>query len=249
VLATEGGHFALSPKQACAAISEGYSKSLRTGGRPFVLAEENIWLRDIATVASRDPVHFWSKIDALRSIRNGIPSAAHNALESAMPEPGLPYRIARRVAGLGSLGHPRFVAVAELHGGRICREVKALVPSAVSWAAREDSAIKYSKIVHRAVRSPDPFVRVNDRWLLRRLAPFCSRIELDALSAGRDEEQLLFAMGWETANIHLGSQSSIANVRKHFADLKANWLTAASTDMADAITHDWHAWSKRGRSK
>ena len=61
-------------------------------------------------------------------------------------------------------------------------------------------------ILERAVRVPDPFVHVFGRWLLRRLAPDCSRIEIDSLPAKRDEERLLYAMGWETANIHLGSQ-------------------------------------------
>ena len=32
-----------------------------------------------------------------------------------------------------------------------------------------------------AVRSPDPWLAVDDDWVLRRLSPICSRIELGAL--------------------------------------------------------------------
>jgi hypothetical protein len=246
LLATEGGHFGLSTKNACETLVEGYGKCLAAGGQPFVLSENNIWLRDIATVESRDPVHFWARMDSLRTIRHRIPSAARAALDDAMPEPGLQYRICRRVAGLGNLGHVRLVGIADFRGGRVAREVKSLVPSSVYWADKDDgsSEIHYGAIVSRAVRSPDPFLRLNKNWVARRLAPFCSRIELDVLSAGRDEEQLLHAMGWETANIHLGSRKSIKSVRQHLDKLKANWLPAAAKDMADAIKHDWHVWKK-----
>jgi hypothetical protein len=245
MLAVEEGHLSLSTKNACAAIVEGYNKCLGEEGQPFVLAEDNIWLRDIATSASRDPVRFWGKMDALRTIRKGIPSGAHRALERAMPERGLDYRVARRVAGLGSLGHLRLVAIAEFRGAKIAREVKALVPSAAYWARKEGarSDIHYEEILSRAVRTPDPFVHLRGCWIVRRLAPYCSRIELGLLPANRDEQQLLFAMGWETANIHLGSRKSIGSVRRHLRKLQPEWLSAAAKEMAKATTHDWRVWS------
>ncbi len=65
------------------------------------------------------------------------------------------YRVARRIAGLGSLGHMRLVAIAECHGGKIAREAKALVPSAVHWARAGEgpSELLYQTIINRAVRS------------------------------------------------------------------------------------------------
>jgi hypothetical protein len=158
--------------------------------------------------------------------------------------------VARRVAGLGSLGHIRLVALTEFRGGRIAREVKALVPSAVCWAAKEKRSpeIQYEEILSRAVRSPDPFVHLRGCWIVRRLAPYCSRIDLDVLPTNRDELRLLFAMGWETANIHLGSRESIKSVRKHLRGLKASWLQSASKDMAKATVHDWNVWRKRNRA-
>ena len=55
------------------------------------------------------------------------------------------------------------------------------------------------------MRCPDPWVRLRGTWIVRRLAPDCSRIELSALPQQRDEIKLLHSMGLETANVHLGT--------------------------------------------
>ena len=102
----------------------------------------------------------------------------------------------------------------------------------------------YQTIINRAVRSPDPFVQLRGHWIVRRLSPHCCRIELDVLPRSRDELQLLFAMGWETANIHLGSRSAPRRIRQYLKSLKSNWLSSAAKDMASAVTEDWRAWKK-----
>jgi hypothetical protein len=248
LLAITAGHIKIRAKDACSAILAGYQKSIVAGGRPFVLAEQNGWLRDIATVASRDPEHFWQRMDSLASVRGKIPKGAQDAIERLLPERGLICRFATRTAGLGSLGHARLVAIAEYNGGRIAREAKALVPSVVYWAsgAKSSTEINYQAILSRAVRCPDPFVRLRGRWIVRRLAPYCSRIELSILPTDHDELLLLSAMGWETANIHLGTGRAVKHLRKHLKGLKPNWLSVAAKDMAQAVTEDWGVWKKSG---
>lgn len=250
LLAVEAGHISLKTKDACAAILDGYRKSLVERGRPFVLEEENKWLRSIALNELRDPVHFWQKMDSLPRVSKEISPSVRDALEHLLPERGLDYRIARRVAGLGSLGHIRLVAIAECHGGRIAREAKALVPSCVHWAQDADrpSELMYQAIINRAVRSLDPFVQLRGRWIVRRLSPHCCRVELDALPRDRDELRLLFAMGWETANVHLGSPSARKIVRQHLTKLKPDWLSVAAKDMAAAVSSDWRVWRKASKS-
>jgi hypothetical protein len=239
----------LEKKEACAAILDGYRESIKTGGRPFVLEEENKWLRKIATGELRDPVHFWKEMDELPPVRGEIPASAREALEHLLPERGLEYRIARRAAGLGSLGRMRFVAIAECRGGRVAREAKALVPSSVHWArgTKGPTEVLYQAVLNRAVRAPDPFVQVRKGWIVRRLSPHCCRVELSSLPEDRDERRLLFAMGWETANIHLGSRGAARNIGKHLSRLKRNWLSAAAKDMAKAVRDDWDAWRKSGQ--
>jgi hypothetical protein len=214
------------------------------GGRPFVLEEENTWLRRIATNELRDPVHFWQKLGSLPKFQGSIPAAAKQALECLWPEPGLAYEVFRRVAGLGSLGHARLVAIAQLDGGRIAREAKVLLPSAVYWAAQKKAPAKLrcESILASAVRSPDPYVKLCGCWIVRRLSPHCCRIELNLLPRDRDDLRLLNAMGRETANVHLGSRNAREQIRRHLRHIRPNLLSCAVKDMAEAVHKDWHAW-------
>jgi hypothetical protein len=245
-LAIAAEHLGIDQEKACDAVLKGYREGIEAGGRPFVLAEDHGWLREIALGELRDPVRFWRKMDRLPSIRKEIPISARKALESLMPESGIPYRIAHRIAGLGSLGRPRFVALAAWRGGRVAREAKALLPSACAWACDEkgDHKILYQTVLDRAVRSRDPFVRLRGRWIVRRLAPDCSRVELDSLPRKRDEYKLLQAMGWETANIHLASRNQMQAVRRDLKKRGKGWLCEASAAMMQAMLEDWKDWRK-----
>jgi len=193
-------------------------------------------------------VRFWAKMSALPAVKGDIPVGAVDALEHLMPAPGIQYRLARRVAGLGSLGHARFVALGEWCGGRIAREAKALAPSAVSWALEETepAEILYQTIISRAVRCPDPFVQLRARWLVRRLSPHCSRIELATLEAPGKELRLLHAMGWETANIHLGTRTKRKQILSHLNKQRPKWLHEAADGMVTAGISDWKTWKRDG---
>jgi uncharacterized protein (DUF2252 family) len=250
VLAAEEGHLARKTKEGCTAILDGYKKSLAEHGRPFVLAEQNQWLREAATGVLRDPVHFWKKMENLPKVTTNIPPSAREALERLLPEQGLSYRTVKRIAGLGSLGHIRLVAIAECNGGKVAREAKAMRPSAVYWASgpAAPAELLYHVIISRAVRCPDPFVQLRGPWLVRRLAPYCTRVELGVLPTNRDELRLLFSMGWETANIHLGSPSVTKQIRSHLSTLKPSWLLSAARDMAKAVSDDWRAWKRSGEA-
>jgi len=247
-LASQAGHLPLKGNDICSSILEGYRESLLEAGLPFVLGENNDWLRQIAESDLRDPVHFWGKMDALPTLKGDIPISATDALEHLMPARDLPYRLKRRVAGLGSLGHARYVAIADWHGGRIAREAKALVSSACYWAKDDHGPpeILYQTIITRAVRCLDPFVQLRGRWIVRRLSPHCSRIELATLRAKGQELRLLRAMGWETANIHLGTTNARKAILKHMQKQKGRWLHRATENMVNAVRDDWKTWSKEG---
>ncbi len=242
-LAIEGDHLKIGRRSACDAILEGYSDALACGGRPFVLEEEHGWLRKIATAELRDPTMFWRKMGALRTVRAIDPVAAR-AITAAMPARALAIRFARRVAGLGSLGRPRFVGLALWGGGLVAREAKAMAPSAATWAAgAAGGALAYKRIVASAVRVPDPSLRVADKWLVRRLAPHCTRIELADLPSGSDEERLLHAMGFETANVHLGTSGARRAIARELRSRDRRWLGDAASALAREIEKDWNRWS------
>jgi hypothetical protein len=240
VLAIREHHLALPTRETCEAILEGYGTSLERGGCPIVLAERRGWLRQIALNDLRDPVDFWAKMESQRPAIGSVP---HAALRQLMPERGMRYRVVSRVAGLGSLGRQRFVALAEWGGALIAREAKALLPSASTWASHESSsAIHCAALLDQAIRVPDPFFAVAEKWIVRRLAPDCSRIEVADLPKKREEFKLLRAMGWETANIHLGTHR--VRLAKDLKARRSRWLERAATDMADEVVRDWQDWAK-----
>jgi hypothetical protein len=245
-LAIGEDHLTVSNKDACDAILAGYREALEGGGNPFVLEEHHQFLREAAMSELRDPVHFWKKMDGLPSLRDPIPKSARKALEDLLPEKGLRYQVAHRTAGLGSLGRERYVALADWRGGKMAREAKALFESACVWANRkkDEGKILYDEIITRAVRVPDPFVRARGRWIVRRLAPHCSRIELASLPEQRDETRLLQAMGFETANVHLGTRVAIKRVLRDLKRRPQGWLHVAAREMAKAVAKDWEDWKK-----
>lgn len=242
-LAIAESHLTVGGGDACQAILKGYEESLALAGSPFVLEERHHWLREVAMGELRDPVQFWKKMDGLPVWRRPVPKSARKAVERLMPEPGLDYRVAHRVAGLGSLGRERYVALAEWRGGKVARETKALVPSAVVWARGHGSEeIFYQEIITRAVRVRDPFVELRGKWIVRRLAPHCARIELSHLPSQRDERRLLEAMGFETANVHRATRDAVKAIRRDLARRPAGWLDAAAQAMAKAVRDDWEEW-------
>ncbi len=243
-LAIADAHLAIERKDACDAILAGYLDGLNAGGRPIVLADSHQWLHTLVSGVLRDPCHFWSKLDTLQVVRN-VPAAARKGLDRMMPAKGLKLSIRHRIAGLGSLGRERYVAIAEYAGGKSAREAKALAPSACVWAAGEGSErLHYQKLIDSSVRCPDPFVRLKGDWIVRRLAPDCSRVELASMPKERDESRLLHAMGFETANVHLGTPKAAAAIRRDLKKRAAHWLHEHSAAMAKAVEKDWHDWRR-----
>ena len=88
-------------------------------------------------------------------------------------------------------------------------------------------------------RNPD------GRWVLRRLSPHCSRIELAQLPNRRDESRLLRAMGYETGNVHLASPEAREAIQADLAARAPGWLHAASTRMLKSVREDYAEWRQR----
>ena len=246
LLAIEEERLLLSARRACAAILEGYTESLRNGGGAAVLAERYRWLRDLAIARLKDQRPFWNHLRALPNAPAHWQPHARRLLKRSLPVRGLAVRFVHRQAGAGSLGRVRLVALAEWHGGMIAREAKPLAPSAWLWAhGPRLMPPRYREIIARAVRVPDPFLGIHGKWLIRRLAPDGSRIELASLPRNRDEDRLLWMMGWETANMHLGSATKARAVLADLQGRKRSWLAGAAAHMALAVERDWRKWRKR----
>jgi len=247
LLAIREGHLAITGRSACDAILEGYEASIDAGGKPLVVEHKHPWLRHAALSRARDPErtqHYWDKLAANPVATGQVP---RNKLRAAMPDPDAPCTFRRRLAGVGSLGRRRFVAIGADRDGRpAAREAKAVLPSAAAWARNEKRPKIYiNELLRDAVRIGDPCFVVSRSWIIRRLAPDSARIELHDLPADRDELKLLRAMGWEAANIHLGSKRR--KIAKHLASLPHRWLEHAAEEMATATTEDFRAWVAAAR--
>ena len=243
-LAAAEGHLSINLKEACAAILGGYSRSLRSGGKPIVLAENDRWLRKLVTGRLRDPVVFWARMEGMPTARGPLSSKVQELLLQRLPDGVGRVRFTRRRSGIGSLGRERLVAIAEWQGGMIAHEVKALAPSSWEWAHPADSSgrIHYLDLVSQAIRCPDPMTAVREGWLIRRVSPDCSRIDLASLPKLRDEGRLLKAMGWEAGNIHLGTRGATRAILVDLTRRKQGWLRDASTRMARLLRSDWKDW-------
>ncbi|HWX20927.1 MAG TPA: DUF2252 family protein [Candidatus Binatia bacterium] len=251
-LAIRTGRSAVDSDEACDAVLEGYTEAIHAGGRAFVLAERNRWLRDMAQNKLRDPVRYWQKMAGIAKLGRPLPAEVRQALMHGLPEAGLPCRFGHfghRRAGLGSLGRQRFTLLCEWRGGMVAREAKPLATSAWAWARGKASSAKlwYESIISRAVRVPDPFLRLQGTWVLRRLAPDCSRIELSDLPEERDSLRLLWAMGRETANIHHGSPRVLTQVKRDLRRRPRDWLRKAAARMSKATFAEWKDWKAHWR--
>jgi hypothetical protein len=245
LLARTAGNLSIAAADACSAILGGYQSALLGGGAPFVLEENHRVLRRLALGAERDPVKFWTKMDRCQPIKTP-PAKLRALLDRRLPRGSSRVHIVHRIAGLGSLGRRRFMALAEVDGGRIAREAKELLPSAYRWGrGKSDGKIRYEEIVGHAVRCRDPHVLATKGWLLRRLGPHCNRIELNDIPKMREERHLLECMGREAAHIHLGSPEVIAAIRTDLKRRKPGWLHLAAETMAEATVRDWKAWRRR----
>jgi uncharacterized protein (DUF2252 family) len=111
-IARKVGILNIKTKAACEVILHAYEETLRKGGCPMVLAEEESHLEKLGIRALKPPKSFWQKLKTKPPLPGSLPADAKRALQQTLPVPGLEYRVVRREAGLGSLGQLRFVALA-----------------------------------------------------------------------------------------------------------------------------------------
>jgi len=239
-------------------VIAGYEEGLRAAGAPILLEEgDRPELTLLMNMAKVPPANFWAQ--KLNDSENPVispkelPCGLEDVFRPAFSRGVKPaYRRQRRPGGLGSLGRRRYIAVLH-HGGDqyVAREAKALVPSAVHWLEMRPAAVSLTAtLLQRAVRSPDPWLQVHDRWLVRQLAPDAIKLELPAFWENSSlvfSPALIRAMGFETANIHLGSKSPSelhTALNRLSQELGGDWLGTATKRMEKVTREDQLTWKK-----
>lgn len=215
------------------------------GGSPIALAEEEHILESLGIAELKSPEHFWRNLNRLPPCRRRCPPQARQALEQALPEV-LPYKLVARSTGTGSLGQPRFVAIAEWKGGFIAREAKQMRPPAIEWEnGNQTKKNYYDELIGSAIRAHDPFQKVINGWLIRRLSPDSNPIAISDWPKKRDELTLIHSMGREAANVHLSKNTRVDKILAHLRAAKTSWLYSAAKQMVKAVERDWKDYGRR----
>ena len=233
-------------RDACRVMLSGYRRTLAARGRPFVLEEHHAELRAMAMQKERSPVTFWAKLGRLLTMPAVEPPAdVRKLLLAEMPAKGLEVHYRHRpMVGVGSLGKPRYLALTEWAGAWIAREAKGVSPPATDWALGRDNGARsrIAEVIKKACRCPDPHFKAHPAWIIRRLAPRCSRIELQHLRNISDQTRLIASMGAELANIHAGNAKSIPGILDDLERRKTGWLRRGARQMIGALEADWLEW-------
>lgn len=212
--------------------------------RPIVLERDWQWLRKAVVVGDAQRSKFWKKLAAsLEGAGRELPPlAVRKVLDGAMPAPGAPLKFARRTAGVGSLGRPRWIAVAEWRGAPVVREAKALLPSAW-WRAHGGSrTIMCGAAATGPHRSPDPWYHVRAGMLVRRLSPNNRKLEADDDLDALLQPQLLEAMGLELANVHTAEPRYVHALKADAQRRDPVWLADAIGISLEFLRRDYLRW-------
>jgi hypothetical protein len=249
-------NFKTSMTDACELILRGYTEAMGGTAVPFVLTEDHADLTKLtqrillATPAEK----FWKKkLKKVQPTTTAIPPAAQKLLEVSLPDGSTDVEFREPMPndppGLGSRGKRRFYAFALLRGEYVLREVKPVVPSAVTWASQTPDTPRLEELLNSPNRCPDPTQKVQDGWIVRRLAPDAIKIELGDLTgspeAQAEEEKLFTSMGAELAHLHAGSGQDAAITKDLNQRLGQNkgWFDSMTRAWAETVEKDQQEFS------
>jgi hypothetical protein len=246
-LAIAEGHLRLAPPDAADAILHGWrARIVARAVEPFVLGEQHPHVYKLASEAFVDPTRFERGLRALPPYDGELPKSARALVAQVAPFSAFKPSLHTRVAGVGSLGARRIVALGEVSGGIVVREAKQVPGPASAWLFDRAAARGLTDLVSRSQGiATDPYRIQQGKWVVRRLAPDVTRLEITALRRKHDEGAILRSMGGAAANVHLVPHklaASAKGLRKDEAARPAGWLADAAQTMVKLTLADHRAW-------
>ena len=235
--------------EICVNILRGYAEGL-ADPHPIILDHDYALLRKLVAVPNREREHFWTKIAALKPTKSPPPERYRQALERAMPDKDLKLSYFRRTAGAGSLGRPRFVALAMWRGAPIVREAKAALPSAWNRVkGRGPHTLRCYEIATGRHRAPDPWYAVMDDVVVRRLSPNNRKLDAETHPLDLVDKRMLRLMARELASVHLGAEDASKAIGRDLRKRGANWLAHAVKAAAASVQEEQRKWKKKSTRK
>lgn len=227
----------------CTELLTGYREGLKSP-RPIVLDRDQRWLRELVEVSEKKREKFWKKIEKVKAER--APPRYRKVLSAAMPDPDVAIdKTARRVAGAGSLGRPRWIGMSDWRGAPVVREAKAVVQSAWVLAHNKGKGkIRCGEATNGRYRAIDPWYRIADGIVVRRLSPNNRKIEAGEELGPLLSPDMLRLMGFDLAGVHLGTADHSKAIQRDLARRKPGWLKTSASKMAKAIEAEHIEWKQ-----
>jgi hypothetical protein len=244
----------LNNQETADAILSGYRKGLEDPRATIVDEEENAWLRPYVICKDGQRKKFWKEFDGYKS--EPLPDIVMAGLEERLPPGAVILKTAPRPErGGGSLGRPRFVAVAAWRGGRVVREAKALIPAAWDWAHERKGPHRFEDVAKGEYRAFDPWLKVTGNFIYRRLAADARKVNLTNHadidppegSAG-EVRRLLETMGFDLGAIHAAVKERLVAIKADFDQRQNGWLHGAAKKATEWVNNDYEEWRKAYRA-
>jgi hypothetical protein len=228
-------------------ILKGYVRGI-ADPRPIVLDHQYTWLRDLVVVPDAERSRFWEKMEKLAKSTKRPPNEYVRTLTGALPESGLDVRYGARTAGLGSLGRPRWLGIAQWRGGPVVREAKAALPSAWTLpSGRRRQPMYCAEIATARFRAPDPWYRLVGDIVVRRLSPNNRKLDAAEFPLNLTNRKMLRLMGRELGAVHVGIEDRRAAVQRDIEARDSEWLRSAIHRAAEFVRDEHREWRKSRR--
>lgn len=226
------------------AVLQGYRRGLEGPG-PVLLTQGPGWYPALAGRLADAAADFWRRFEQASDIEP--PERVRQLLRSACPKDATLTKIMAIPRGGGSLGRPRFQALANWRGGFLLREAKAAVPSAWTWAIGKKRRSRLLEVACGPYRAPDPVLVLRHGYVVRRVSPDAHKLELADLGGPAMVRELLDDMGAELASVHRARKRS-AKIAPDLERLGKNWLVRAMEPALQQLHDDYATWKQELRS-
>ena len=232
----------------CEGILEAYHDTLARGGAPYVLGARHDWLYSLVHTKEHVPETFWKKLTSLPKARH-VPMEVREALERSLPGDTM-FEVVSRRSGVGSLGWPRYIAMAEWMGGPVASDARYIPFPSAAWAAGHQTNVQifHNTVLETARHTPNLRSGVWKGLFVKRIAPDITRVDLNSVRK-KDVARLVKACARDVANVHLGTPGAAARILPHLDGLPARWLEGAAKRMAKRNHLDFQAWRTSRREK
>ena len=232
-------------KSICADILEGYRRGLAKP-RPFTLDEKHLWLRTLFAVKERRAPALLEEDEQAQKGHAGS-RAVQQAARGADARRRCDDRQVRAARGRHwKPGASALCRRGHLARRRLVREAKAPRPVQRGSLSHRQRSPRPSGalIANGRYRAPDPWYQVDRHIVVRRLSPNARKIEVVAHPIELAEPDMLQAMGYELANVHLGTGDRKQAIEKNLDRRKAKWLVRAAETAAEFVIRDFEEWNR-----